>query len=33
MTIFAPFFPSLRCALRVIFEIPAAVLATFTTCF
>lgn len=33
MTVFAPFFPSFGSALRVIFEVPAALLATFTTCF
>jgi hypothetical protein len=33
MTIFTPFFASFGCALRIIFEVPPALLATFTTCF
>ncbi|VAC90370.1 Uncharacterised protein [Enterobacter cloacae] len=33
MAVFTPFFASLRCALRVIFEITPAMLATFTACF
>lgn len=30
---FYPLFPGFGGALRVIFKVPAAVLATFTTCF
>jgi hypothetical protein len=33
VAVFTPFFASFRCALRVIFEVTPAMLATFTTCF
>jgi len=33
VAVFTPFLASFRCTLWVIFEIPPAVLATFTACF
>lgn len=33
VTVFSPFFTSFGSALRIVFKVPPAMLATFTTCF
>ena len=33
MTVFAPFLARFGSALRIVFKVPPAMLATFTTCF